>query len=411
SPTHAPILDAILSDASYEDFVDTVSHLAKNTKFELSALDAVLIRAALDHTRMNALRDAATKSRSGDRLLLATLQVDREDLDWLCRHETLGTSRKAHLLVGLFNQADDRRLHHALRETDLAERILHILAGHDRQFTLQQARILVGAQLSLGCLVERSGSIIEDLPPNYAHRLAEVTLARMLNEPHAGLENKIDHISQTLAGYVTPRWLILHAAAPGLPASQLKENIWALRHQLKHQKILEHVEELSELLAQRHASDLSTQTIKIWADMINQVGKSELRGPLHAAELALRYAFDNLFAPLSELVVVSFPVVYRSLSDGNVSPASMMRFFFPDWDRRKVARQHLVRAFAMSQWPPADLVAASFGTGDTQRILRRAYRELGNEYFARIAKDVERLPAALASRVISELEEAEKRDF
>lgn len=410
SPAHAPVLQAILSDANYEEFVRIVAGTGKNTGFEHAALDAPLVRAAFDDARIAVLRDAATKAPDGNRLLLSTLRPDSEDVDWLCSNENLQPSRKTHLLAGLLDRADDRQLHQALREHHLADAALGLLTETGYQFAVQQARILTLARPSLRMMVECTGRVIGSLSANDAHRLAEVALARMLRESDGMLTKRALDAIHSLVELADARWLVIHAAAPDLPAKRLNENLSLLRYRLTDPRMLGCVGELSKLLVQRRASDISISSIEAWASMINQSGHAEPRAQLRAAEMTLPYAFDNLFAPLSPLVVASFPVIYRSLSADNASSGSMLNIFFPDWDRCKVVRQHLVEAFGKSKWPPADIVVASLGAGDTQRILRRVRRQLGSDYIRKIAKDAERLPPSLADRVLRELEEARRWD-
>ena len=126
--------------------------------------------------------------------------------------------------------------------------------------------------------------------------------------------------------------------------------------------------------------------------------------------MALGFALRHVSYPVSSLVVVSFPTVYRELPKlkklglGNdVLPGYS---YWLNQKKPKGAQRRLidalVGAFLRSPWPPADLVIAALEVGVGKRVLKRVRKRLsGSRYLQRIRKDSKRLDDDLRERVLA----------
>ena len=113
--------------------------------------------------------------------------------------------------------------------------------------------------------------------------------------------------------------------------------------------------------------------------------------------------------PASQIVVVTFPVVYDELRHGR-SMFWLHEFFrVLDWDRCKVARKELVRAFLESSWPPVDLGITAYRARDLKRILKRLLRApKGSRYLDRIEEGVRQLQDKSAESILWAVKEVRR---
>jgi hypothetical protein len=145
--------------------------------------------------------------------------------------------------------------------------------------------------------------------------------------------------------------------------------------------------------------------------MLQDAGRIDPAAQLRASNDALSYALKAPRAPVSPIIVVAFPLVYRELQSEKDTPGWLSAFLFADWDRCKIARRDLVSAFIQSSWPPADLLVAALDTGDTQEVLYRLTREhRGEMYLSAIEQDLSRLPDAQRKAIRREIDTFRRRD-
>jgi hypothetical protein len=145
------------------------------------------------------------------------------------------------------------------------------------------------------------------------------------------------------------------------------------------------------LIARRHDT-ISEELVLSWARLLADSGSVNPRAQKNAAGGILSFALEHRGRPVSQLIVVAFPIVYAELSIGN-EPPLLFSFFFEDWDRCKTARRDIVQAFLQSNWPPLDLIRAVEPTGDLDLVLTYLLADRsGSPFFTRLRHDVSNLP-------------------
>ena len=106
---------------------------------------------------------------------------------------------------------------------------------------------------------------------------------------------------------------------------------------------------------------------------------------IKATATAFGFALRHASYPVSPLVVVSFPTVYRELPKlkklglgGDLIPFSS--HYWLRWKKPKEARRELIDAlvsvFLNSSWPPADLMIAAIEAGVGERVVKRVRKRL-----------------------------------
>lgn len=105
--------------------------------------------------------------------------------------------------------------------------------------------------------------------------------------------------------------------------------------------------------------------------------------------------------PVSALVAVAFPTVYREYAKADDIPDFLKFMPFVDWDRCRSARHELVSAFlSSSAWAPGHLALTSCRCGDIGKIFGRVANSYdGDAYLNRVLNDLGYLPVECRNAV------------
>lgn len=107
----------------------------------------------------------------------------------------------------------------------------------------------------------------------------------------------------------------------------------------------------------------------------------------------LRFCFDNVHLPLSELVAEIFGDVYVEAIAGNQRPSWFASLFgLYEWDKGKDLRITLIETFLRSSWAPSDLAISAHRSSILRKIFKRLHRKYGGDDYIR------RMQADLAGR-------------
>lgn len=207
----------------------------------------------------------------------------------------------------------------------------------------------------------------------------------------------IVRLLEVMGDSLDAKWMVLYSLELGVPASVASRNLIAfnLAPAVPRERIMAAVYDLACVLDSRHVIDVDIPAIyattNLFADAAHYVS-SESRA---ACGRILPLLMRSTQAPVSALVAVAFPVVYREYANGNEISEVMKFVPFLDWDRCKSARRELVSAFLLSSvWTPGDLALTSCRCGDVKRIFRRVAKTYdGRVYLGRVLGDLGHLPA------------------
>jgi hypothetical protein len=156
---------------------------------------------------------------------------------------------------------------------------------------------------------------------------------------------------------------------------------------------------IASMMAERYRVDLSKSAYEACASLMldaERIVPHDMQGT--AARLVPSLLRSHR-EPVSSLISVLFPIIYRELAKADEIPDFFKFLPFIDWDRCKTARHELVSAFLASSWAPGDLVLTAFRCRDTLKFLKRVAKSYGgSDYLYKIERDLGRLPAAYAKK-------------
>ena len=404
SSAHAPLLDLLLNDVTPTELFGIVRTVAKATNFDIVEFDRPIVAAARTAEAERKLREAileAQPSEGADRLLGNALRLDPVDVVWLTTN--VPPFRGRSVLVSVLDRADDGAIQALMRDSSANAATLDWLLDDPRDNAYRILRLLRSGLIAPRPFVEIGLKIHTFLGSVERSHLEVDILKCALGELPTDDPINIGRILEELSEQIDASDVVLLLTQPQANQDRIKANIAALlaSHENVRRKVASRVDLMTARLISRGTHAFDEDTFVRWAHLISDSRSISGQSHLNASIEVLAYALKHTRSPLSALIVVSFPTVYRQLldfkgeRDFDFLPALLMLplAFFADWDRAKTARKELVDSFLNSNWPSANLMLAALDADIDQRILRRLSRTRGGAlYIEGIWKDASRLP-------------------
>lgn len=341
-------------------------------------------RAALTNLPQSARRDD---------LIASTLDPEVGDVAWLLdwAHDTPQTAST--LLRPVMRRADDRQLTRLLADAKIGRSVIAQLATSAPDVLM---RAIASPLTPLGPFVQCVEQVMPALDAPNVARTVDLALKRCLPEPLNG--NAVDLITRwlgALGSELNGRWVVWAGLGREVPGHLASRNMIAFQAapEAARRKIVAAVDEMANALYDRRAFDLNAAAIESTVKLMGDADRSNPTGLLQAAGRLLPRLMRQTQSPISPLIALLFPAVYRELAKEDDVPDLLKIVPFFDWDRCKAARLELVDAFLSSSWPASDLALTACRCDDVGRILRRTAKSHGGEnYIGRIGSEMNCLP-------------------
>ena len=166
-----------------------------------------------------------------------------------------------------------------------------------------------------------------------------------------------------------------------------------------------HVALIVQLVTSRRTFDLTTNGATALARLIEAAAQLNRRTYVKICSKILPFAMAARREPASQIIIAAFPAAYEELRKDRKN-FGLINFFFLDWDKCKMARKDLVRAFTTSEWPPVDLAITALRARELNKILKRLLKEPGGpNYLARVEEGARRLEEAIRKPVLKAIKE------
>jgi len=340
------------------------------------------------------------QSLGRDNFLRMTLSPVADDVWWLLRQEGLSKDAINRLLGDIVRQADDQQFQNLFTDHSLAPVLLERCAGV-RDVLLRavidgQLPLAVRAQIVMQLLPKSSELERRELSSNL---LDDCLQSDFGGDELATLSALLGMHGPSLDGARVVRM----GLGRSVPESIINRNVVAFNNSPKEARkcILAAIEELAEGLTARLTLDLDESAATACAALMEDAQSVNLTGLLRGADKILPTLLRSGKAPVSAIVAIVFPLIYRELAKDDGTPTLYKFLPFMDWDRCKMARIHLVEAFLSSEiWRPVDLALTACRASDVDKILKRVAKAYHGEiYIARIAKDLKMLPSSCRKQI------------
>lgn len=375
----APLLSIFLADTNADEFLVFVDVIGEQSNFEIVEFDEALISAANRLDVIIPLRDLAIRfSGESDRLLLASMSVNAEDLSWLLK-SNIGTCRTSTLLILLLENASSHEINKLSNDGALYHSILNIIISASSNHQSLTSRLFEARYIAADDSLNFGLLALPKLATIYQAKVAISILKHSLIFTSISDTRTFQVVGFLDSTLKTPDLIDIFFDSRSTN-DRIDANLKLLSSAPKAiwDAVIDSVDLITRALISQHRVSISKKSYKIWSLIIRDGFIRDERKGLDASMDALAFCLQSLNDPVSELIKQSFPVVYRQLlrskgdDDFKFLPSLkfLPKYFFSDWDRAKSARKHLVVAYIKSTWPAIDLLEISVTVNIEKQVMR-----------------------------------------
>ena len=394
---HVAVLGAILSHATAAGrvvlAVRVVWHRAScRTPTVGEVLCAAAETSGCRHEARRAFVGVSSDEQT-ERCVARLLKLEECDVEWLLEDSRL-SGRRERLLVGLIDGASDSDLERVLAGEQRTASVVRLFVRDLRRYWRAALRVVDLPGITARDYIEFGLRILDVASGAARKTLAHSLTVRILTDLALRRADVQKLTVEMIATDVDIASVLDAVFALDSGGRQVTRALAAFEQldPVIYEAILGHVKRVIKLVARRRDFDLSLEGSAALARLIERTKQRDPHTYLELCSLILPYAMASRRRPASQIVVVTFPALYDELRGGRSISWFGDVFEFLDWDRCKVARNELVRAFMESNWPPADLGITAYRAGDLKRILKRVLKSAkGLAYVDRIERGVKRI--------------------
>ena len=407
---HSGLLAQIVSNVETSVLLEAVNVIWEQSACRAPRVGEVLCGAAISNGSRREIRGAFA-ALNGDNLtnrcIERLLVLDRADIRWLLDCANIG-DRRAHFIDQLIRGADSEALQRAFPFAEMAMDVVQLFSTDLSQYASSAARLILLPSVSAKDQIALGLRIYPVLQRAERAILSHAVVRRVLTDE----ETQSDHSPETVISAVINDLDISAVVATGLDkrrsGKQISHTLVAFdgASSVARSLIFEHALLIVRSVVQRAYFDLTFRGATALGRIIEATAEFDTKTHVEICSMILPLAMATSRTSASQIVVVTFPTVYDELRQGRGSLRIGNFFDFLDWDRCKVARKELVRAYLRSEWPPVDLAITALRSRDLYKILRRLTKEpRGRRYLVQIEESILRLGRRIREPIMKTIEE------
>lgn len=399
-----PLATRLIETLDVKDLMVEVRHLDVATGLVVPAFVDLIVDRAHQLNAIGLLRELLLelpRHDGRDRTLFATLSPSPVDVSWLLGESRMPEDLVRVWLVAILMSASQPDFAAIFSDIDLRDRVIATLPANAIDV---KRRMLSNGGLSLDVHLDVLLDLLPALAPRETRDFSGDALSLCLRT-HFGRDETqtIVRLLDAMGDGLDAGWALRHGLESGVPASVASRNLvaFSVAPAVPRARIVAAVDDLARALDGRHVIDVDNSAINAAANLLADASNHAWPAALAASGRLLPLLMRSQQAPVSTLVAVAFPVVYREYAKAEDIPDLLKFVPFMDWDRCKSARFELVSAFlGSSVWAPGDLALTSCRCGDVNKIFKRVSNSFGgNVYITRVLSDLDHLPAECRNAV------------
>ena len=349
------------------------------------------------------LGDDEQTNRCIERLLAA----DPADMRWLLENAEIG-NRRTTFLDNFIKGSSPDNLACAFSSAEMTTKALNLLARDLKQFASTAARIVVLPTITAVDHITLGLKIYPVLQGAERAILAQSVVSRVLTDAAVQGGDLPEQVMAVVLKDIDLPAMITTGLDTDQDGKQVNRTLVAFdRVAPAVRTLLEaHVDLIVQLVVSRRNFDLTKDGAMAIARLIQTTAHLDYHTHVKICSTIFPFAIDARQKPASPIIIATFPTIYNMLRKGSDNFGLMKLLIFADWDKCKIARKNLVRAFVTSKWPPVDLAITAFHSRELSRILKRLLKESGgSSYLAKIEKGAQRLEEVIREPILKAIKE------
>ena len=310
------------------------------------------------------------------------------------------------------SNSDD--LARAFNSAKIATKALNLLVRDLRQFASTAARIVVLPSIAAVDHITLGLKIYPMLQSDERAILAQSLVRRVLTDPAVHGGDQPERVIAAVLNDIDFPTMITIGLDTDQDGKQVSRALIAFDSVAPTVRTLieAHVNLIVHLVARRRDFDLTKDGAMAIAKLIQAAKQLDYHTHVNICSTIFPFAVNARQKPASPIIIATFPTIYEELrksSDNRRLKKSfrlMEPFILTDWDKCKIARKNLVRAFVTSKWPPIDLAITAFHSRELSKILKRLLKEpRGSSYLAKVEKGARRLEKMIQEPILKTIKE------
>lgn len=405
---HLPAALPIISSLDVSGISDELVWLKNTNDFRSKKISIALINRARDIGGIPDVRKVLISENSSiqaQALLAQTINPTVEDVLWLLGETNLSEKASSILLANVMRRADEKQFANLLSNVKISESVVERLTKKDLDIL---ERSVLQDIVPINIYVRIVQVVISEVNNDQKLFIAKYALGRCLRNRFENDVVILSMLLNTIGHNLDPKWVIYNALEREINSELASRNIIVLEKSqtLIRKKILYVVNEVANMLRMRQVSYLNEDANNACAKLMSDAKDVSYSALIDAATTLIPSLLNARHKPVSLMISVLFPIIYKELSKANDFSDRFNIFSFFDWDRCKTARNELVEAFMSSSWNPGDLALTACLCDEEFKILKRVAQSYeGKKYLYKIESDLERLNAdrkVYVKRIIAE---------
>lgn len=381
-----PLAAQLIGALDEDDLLVEVRHLSVASGFRAYGFfEPLTARAnelgAVDSLRQELLETPASTDR--DAFLAVTLRPTLDDVRWLLTEPRLSKEAAGGFLLELLRCSNDSQ-----RRTLLGDDA--VLARMPDEGVEQLAWAVRNVQMSLTPLLVTVFRLLGICDEITRREFATLALERCLAQPMPDGDIEIvGSLFDILGAHIDVGWVANLGLSSRASSQVVSRNLVAMNNSspAARDQFVFSIVQVADALTSRYSLEMSADGAEACASLIYASQMTNLGNALAAAGRLVPATLRARRQPVSSLIVVTFPIVYRELAAKDEVP-DLLRFVpFLDWDKCKAARRELVDAFmASTLWAPEDFAMTAYQCRDLERIFNRTLRASGGQAYLDIVE-------------------------
>lgn len=399
------LLAQVVAGAQTTQLVEVINLIWGTKAIRTPQLGKILCDVATENDSKLRVRNAF--ARMGDdeqtnRCIERLLAADPADMRWLLENAEIG-NRRSTFLNNFIKRSNPDNLARAFSSAKIATRALNLLLRDLRQFASTAARIVVLPSITAVDHVTLGLEIYPMLQGDERAILAQSVVSRVLTDATVQGGDLPEQVIATVLGDIDLPTIINMGLDTDQDGKQLSRTLVAFDRVVPTVRTLieAHVDLIVQLVASRRDFDLTKDGAIAIARLIQTAAQLDYHTHVKICSTIFPFAVDARQKPASPIIIATFPTIYDGLRKSSDNLRLMEPFIFTDWDKCKIARKNLVRAFITSKWPPVDLAITAFHSRELSKILKRLLKEpRGSGYLSKVEKGAQRLEKVIREPIL-----------
>ncbi|AKZ61695.1 hypothetical protein F506_02535 [Herbaspirillum hiltneri N3] len=398
SDRHAGLFAGLMADANATTIAIEAERLKNANDFTATALNDVLVDVAQQADEIVPLRGTvaeARQSQESNAMLRKLLGPNVADVRWILSVMKSSDARRSMLLVDVLTSASRQQLCAIFEAPDILDGVLK--ATEDLPAATEVlARLVENVRLQPADQVALVIRILTRMSGPRAGDIAVVGLEAVLSQAFLPeREQLVSTFFSHASEHIDSVRILSIGAGQEVPADLASSNLVLFDNSppVVRNKFLRNPMALADTIVGRGAFSLSYEGGEAVGRLLWDSAPVDYHGFRLASAKLLSFLTNAKTEAASPIVAAAFPSVYRELQNESLPDFLSYMFPFMDWDRCKVARSELARAFLRSNWRPRDIALAAARAEDADRILRSiAKQDNGLWAISLIEREIDTLP-------------------